>query len=154
MRDMALKGLLALFLVFCLVEGSVIKDLKYSSAVTADWDRELEIPALGLHLKIKYNDLANIFNGGRIVADFKIPKMLTSMTMGVTDLQMDAMVTGTDILKSIFDVKVAYRMTRNAVVKEGTVEFARAMIENEFANKLVVKVAYRMTRNAVVKEGT
>ena len=106
--------------------------------MTAEWDREIDIPALGLHLKLKYNDPANILKGGRIVVDFKIPAMLAPLAMGVTDLQLDAMVTGTDVIKSLFDVKVAYRMTRNAVVKEGTVEFARTLIENEFVNKLVV----------------
>ena len=65
-----------------------------------------------------------------------LPKFLTSMTLGITDLQMDVMITGTDVVKALFDAKVIYRLTRHSAIKEGVFEFVRTNIENEVVNKI------------------
>merc|ERR1719244_554350 len=103
-----------------------LKGMMEERLSTDDWDKEIDIPIIGLHVKIKFVDTANIFKGGRVFIEFPIPKMLTYFTMGVTDVQIDLDFLGKDMTMGLFEVKMGYKMmTTTTGTKEGSVWIVR-----------------------------
>ena len=118
---------------------SSLSGMKQSRMATADWDKGYDFNMLGLHLKIKFVDPATPLKGAHIFAEFAVPKMLKLVTMGVSDIQLDIMFTGTkDITEGLFDIKVGYKIIMNAVAREGTVEIFRKMESGKYITKIIV----------------
>jgi len=113
--------------------------LREQRVSTDDWDKEFDIPLIGLHLKVKWVDATNIFKGGRVFIEFPIPKMLTYFTKGVNDVQLDIVFLGKDITQGLFEVKMGYKMTTTtAEVMEGSVMVVRELTGNKYTTKVVV----------------
>merc|ERR1719244_2312687 len=106
---------------------------------TDEWDRQFNIPLIGLTIKIKYADTTNIFKGGRVFIEFPVPKMLTYFTMGVTDVVLDMTFVGKDVTKGLFEIKIDYKLTTTTSEnKVGSVMLVREIQAGKVVTKCIV----------------
>jgi len=103
-----------------------------------DWDKEYAFKKLGLEIKLKYEDPADIFKGAHVYVGFTVPTMLQLFTSGVTKIELDVLAVTPQILNGLFDMNIGYTIVRNGAPIEGTVDIARKMDAGKHITKIVI----------------
>ena len=90
------------------------------------------------YIKLKYVDPNAPLKGTQVFLDFTVPEMLHMLTFGVTKIELDMFLEAPKINEGIFNMKIGYKIVKNTIPVEGTVDFKRVLDAGKYVTKIVL----------------
>ena len=95
---------------------------------TGDWDKEIDIEALGLSFKLKYFDIAHPIKGGHVL--MKLTNKFLVKTASIDNVELEFDFKGGEAVDGLFEMKIDYKFVQKFTffadrLQQGTITLYR-----------------------------
>jgi len=118
--------------------------LRLKRSTSGEWDKELDLTAIGVLFRIKFNDVARPEQGGKAHVKFPGSRFIRNAPFDDVDLQVDF--DGSQLHEGLLDLKIDYKFVQKFkhkadLPRQGSISLTRSLESGEWRNKLVMKRA-------------
>ena len=118
--------------------------LRLKRSTSDEWDKELDLTAIGVLFRVKFNDVEKPEEGGK--AQIKLPGSRFIRNAPFDDLDLQVEFDGSQLHEGLLDLKIDYKFVQKFKQKadlprEGSISLTRSLESGEWRNKLVMKRA-------------
>ena len=119
--------------------------LRLKRSSSDEWDKELDLTAIGVLFRIKFNDVEKPEQGGKAHIKFPGSRFIRNAPFDDVDLQVDF--DGSQLQEGLLHLKIGYKFIQKFKYKadlprQGSISLIRSFESGEWRNKLVMKEGF------------
>merc|ERR1712130_281361 len=118
--------------------------LRLKRSTSEEWDKELDLTAIGALFRVKFNDVEKPELGGKAHIKFPGSRFIRNAPFDDVDLQVEF--DGSRLHEGLLDLKIDYKFVQKFkhkadLPRQGSISLTRSLESGEWGNKLVMKRA-------------
>jgi len=118
--------------------------LRLKRSTSEEWDKELDLTAIGALFRVKFNDVEKPELGGKAHIKFPGSRFIRNAPFDDVDLQVEF--DGSRLHEGLLDLKIDYKFVQKFkhkadLPRQGSISLTRSLESGEWRNKLVMKRA-------------